>query len=197
MRDEEKQDIKDQFQDILQKQDRLSAWKEADLPDVPQQYAQSLLDEGLKDGMDIMSIFAWISQRLVLDFGLSSDEAHEIADAIVPDFQVQPRHVATLPDVPPHKVVWLTQPNNDSLKYWHHKPTNTTYAWNFWGGYNDEDRHHWEMAKHLHIVQGDHPYKSFNNDWDGGFYTQLSGKHPADIWGLPTSVDYAPIEGGY
>lgn len=83
-----------------------------------------------------------------------------------------------------HRMVWLSQPNNSRLKYWHHSPTNTTYAWDADAG------HHWQAWNHLEASKQVHG----PNDWDGGFYMQNEyGKHPADLWGLPSQVDYAPI----
>lgn len=129
------------------------------------------------------------------DGGLSTDPpgAHMGAQ-VIPDAPATPIPKA-------HKMVWLSQPNNASLKYWHHNPSNTTYAWDFWGKNNDDPRHHWEMARHLDIRRdnGDTPLSPHGgglNDWEGGFFTQNSGKHPADIWGLPAMTDYAPINGG-
>src|SRR6476646_11377352 len=28
-----------------------------------------------------------------------------------------------------HKMIWLSQPNHEQLKYWHHGPSNTNYEW--------------------------------------------------------------------
>lgn len=85
-----------------------------------------------------------------------------------------------------HRMVWLSQPNNRSLKYWHHNPTNTTYAW------DSNDMHHWQAWAQLGAGKQAHS----PNDWDGGFYIQNQmGRHPSDLWGLPSQVDYAPIQG--
>lgn len=121
------------------------------------------------------------------DNRLSEEEKQAISDGF--DEILKPK-TAALPDVN-HRMVWLSQPNNQSLKYWHHKPTNTTYAWD-----TDDTGapHHVQIGKDIEAVHGKHPYSS--NDWEGGFYQQNEmGRHPADIWGLPSQVDYAPIQG--
>ena len=93
-----------------------------------------------------------------------------------------------------HRMVWLSQPNDNSLKYWHHKPSNTTYAWD-----TDDTGapHHLQSADDVEDKHGEHPYFGNNpGDWEGGFYEQNGfGKHPADLWGLPSSTDYATVQG--
>ena len=93
----------------------------------------------------------------------------------------------TIPDA--HRLVWLAQPNDTAGRYWHHRPSNTTYAWG-------DSKHHIEGADTLESIHGDHPYFGHNpGDWEGGFWNEQSGKHPADLWGLPSSTDYASIQG--
>lgn len=97
----------------------------------------------------------------------------------------------TIPDA--HRLVWLSQPNDNSLKYWHHRPSNTTYAWNI--DESDPTKDHWFTSDHIH-ENYNHPDKpGTTNDWEGGFWNEQSGKHPADLWGLPASTDYASIQG--
>lgn len=168
----------------------------ANLVDNPEQYAQYLVQNGLNHGLDIKTLFSWVSQRLIYDLHMQPDDAHLLADEIIPHVQTL-HHTANLPDVHAHRIVWLSQPNNQSLKYWHHNPSNTTYAWDAGMPYDNNPTsptmHHIHMWDKINPEQsGMHPR---GNDWEGGFWMNQVGKHPADLWGLPSQVDYAPIQG--
>lgn len=128
-------------------------------------------------------------------FDPETNDIQDIDEAMgaIRDWERKRQAAQTIPDAPvtptpkAHRMVWLSQPNNN-IKWWHHHPTNTTYAWDY------NNKHHIDAIPDVVNAGGEH-YRENPTDWDGGFWANEMGRHPADLWGLPSQVDYAPVQG--